>query len=364
STSKQMGICVQELHSRGLNYPVLVGGAAINRKYGHRISLIDDKTPYDGAVFYAKDAFEGLDVMDRLSNEDKKDVFIQKVKEEALQSVKDKDKPKETVQTNQKNRSDVKQLSELIKPPFWGTKVLKEDDLQLEEIFKHLALSELYRLSWGGRGKSKEEYQKLVEEEFRPTLDKLKDEVMNNSLFLTRIVYGYFPCQSEGNALFLYDPKNQDKQIARFTFPRQTKAPWLCLSDYFTSKASGLMDVLPMQVVTVGDKVTGICDALNENGDYTKAYYLHGLAVQTAEAMANYNHHRILSELKIPMDQGKRFSFGYPACPELDDQEALMGALNAEKEIGVSITSAFQLVPEQSTSALIITHPEAVYYRV
>ncbi len=364
STSKQMGICVQELHSRGLNYPVLVGGAAINRKYGHRISLIDDKTPYDGAVFYAKDAFEGLDVMDRLSNEDKKDIFIQKVKEEALQSVNVKDKPKETVQTNQENKSNVKQLSELLKPPFWGIKVLKETDLQLEEIFKHLSLSELYRLSWGGRGKSKEDYQKLVEEEFRPTLDKLKDEVMNNNLFLTRIVYGYFPCQSEGNSLFLYDPKNQDKQIAQFTFPRQTKAPWLCLSDYFTAKASGQMDVLPMQVVTVGDKVTGICDALNENGDYTKAYYLHGLAVQTAEAMADYNHHRILNELKIPMDQGKRFSFGYPACPELDDQEALMKVLNAEKEIGVSITSAFQLVPEQSTSALIIPHPEAVYYRV
>ncbi|MDH5681712.1 MAG: methionine synthase, partial [Spirochaetota bacterium] len=338
---------------------------AINKEYGRRISVVGGKQPYAGGVFYAKDAFEGLDIMDSLSNDNEKDNFIQKVKDEAIKfSMRSTDKKEPVIEEMSIQKSAVKELTESVSPPFWGVKTLNPEEIDLRDVFEHLSLSELFRLSWGGRGKSKEEYQKLIDSEFRPTLEKLQDDIIKNKTLLPKIVYGYFPCQSEGNTLSLYDPEDQGKLLVEFTFPRQKKEPHLCLSDYFKSKSSGGMDVIALQVVTVGDKASTICDELSEAGKYTESYYLHGLSVQTAEALASYSHSRILKELNLPEDRGKRYSFGYPACPELDDQTKFMEVLSVEKNIGVSLSEAFQLIPEQSTSALIIHHPDAVYYRV
>ncbi|MDH4128624.1 MAG: dihydropteroate synthase, partial [Spirochaetota bacterium] len=366
STSKQMGICVEELHKKKLDYPVLIGGAAINRDYSRRIALVDENSTYIGGVFYAKDAFEGLDIMESLSKKDKRELFINNIRDESIKFAKNENISNKTKEIKDEiiHKSSVKQLTKIPTPPFWGSKTLKENDISLNEVFSHLAISELFRLSWGGRGKSKEEYKKLIDNEFSPILEKLKIEVSKKQIFSPKITYGYFPCQSDGNSLILFDPNNHSKEISSFLFPRQSKAPYLCLADYFISVNNEIKDVIALQVVTIGDQATKVCDELNDKGNYTDSYYLHGLAVQTAEAMAEYNHQRILKELNIPSEQGKRYSFGYPACPELNEQAKFMTLLPVEKEIGVILTDAFQLVPEQSTSAIIIHHPDAEYYRI
>ncbi len=365
STSKQMSICVQELHSRGYQYPVLIGGAAINQDYGSRISFIENQKQYIGGVFYCKDAFEGLDVMDNLSDENKRELFIKTINDRALKVLEKKDTSSDDkIATNQNIRSKISPVRNVPKPPFWGSRILRETDINLNDVFTHLPVTELFRLSWGGRGKSIEEYKKLVKEEFQPQLELLKSEVIKNNLLTPKIIYTYIPCQADKNSLILFDPDHQDKKIAQFTFPRQNKEPYLCLSDYFNDVSSGIKDLIAIQVVTVGSKVTEICEELNEKGNYTKAYYLHGLAVQTAEALAEYNHQNLLSELKLLVDQGKRYSFGYPACPDLEDQKTIMSIMPVEKEIGVTLTDAYQLIPEQSTSAIIIHHPDSVYFRI
>jgi 5-methyltetrahydrofolate--homocysteine methyltransferase len=188
-------------------------------------------------------------------------------------------------------------------------------------------------------------------------------------------VYGLFPCQSEGDDLLIYDPEssitnyqlpitNLQSPIARFTFPRQPYDERLCLADYFASTESGKMDVVAFQVVTVGQEATERFDRLQAAGDYTEAYFTHGLAVQTAEATADYLHAHIRRELGIPENQGKRYSWGYPAIPELEDHQKVFQLLPAEKELGMTLSAAYQLIPEQSTAAIIVHHPQAKYYSV
>jgi 5-methyltetrahydrofolate--homocysteine methyltransferase len=181
-------------------------------------------------------------------------------------------------------------------------------------------------------------------------------------------VYGYWPAQADGDDLILYDPDSLGsrvlKESARFSFPRQPKGDQLCLADYFVPIDSDELDVVALQVVTVGESATKRVDAIQENGDYSEAYYTHGLAVQTAEATAEYLHHHIRRELGLPEGQGKRYSWGYPAIPDLDDHLKVFELLPVEDALGMSLTSAFQLVPEQSTAAIIVHHPLAKYFSV
>jgi 5-methyltetrahydrofolate--homocysteine methyltransferase len=242
-------------------------------------------------------------------------------------------------------------------------------DIPLDEVFALLDLDELFRLQWGGRG-SGEQFTRAVREEFEPTLERLKADAKANGWLAPRAVYGYFPAQAQGNDLVVYDPAayasdgGSLREIARFHFPRQVGRERLCIADYFRAAESGDVDVVGFQLVTVGDEATRRFEELQARGDYSEAFYAHGLAVEAAEAVASWMHQRQRRELGIADDRGKRYSWGYGACPDLEDHEQLFRILPAEEGLGITLTSAFQLVPEQSTAAIIVHHPEAKYYAV
>jgi 5-methyltetrahydrofolate--homocysteine methyltransferase len=225
-----------------------------------------------------------------------------------------------------------------------------------------LDLTQLYKLNWGVKGKDSEEYKHLIKTQFEPMRLKMQDEILAKGLFEPKLVYGYWWANSDGNDLMIYDDKG--KELERFNFPRQRVGRHLCLSDYFKPVSSGEKDVVAFQVVTVGDKATEETERLNKEGKYTDSYYLHGLAVQTAEAMAEWIHRRVRKEWDLPIGQGKRYSPGYPACPQQSDQEKYFRLLDATKAIGISLTEAHMMVPEQSTSAIVIHHPDAEYFAV
>ena len=369
STSKQMPACVQELSKRGLDIPVLIGGAAINRRFGRRTLFVDGTRPYPAGVFYCKDAFEGLETMDALMDPERRSALVERIVEEArqdlfLQSAMGKEHRGGTDSTV---RSMVAADNPVPSPPFYGVRVLR--DIPLEEVLALLDLDELYRLQWGGRG-SGPEYERTVREVFEPTRDRLARSAVREGWLRPQGVYGYFPVQSEGNTLVVYEPEAFEsdgsslREIARFTFPRQEGRELLCLADYFRSTDSGELDVCALQVVTVGEGASALFAELQGQGEYSEAYFVHGFAVEAAEAVAEWLHRRIRSELGIPLGQGKRYSWGYGACPDLEDHGTLFRLLPAREALGMELTAAFQLVPEQSTAALIVHHPQAKYYTV
>ncbi|HSA57272.1 MAG TPA: homocysteine S-methyltransferase family protein [Gemmatimonadaceae bacterium] len=368
STSKQMPICVQELDKRGLSVPVLIGGAAINRRFGRRALFVEGERAYDPGVFYCKDAFEGLETMDALMHAPARASLVQRILDEARQDVflhtaVGKDMPAGTADTA---RSVVSRDHAIPAPPFYGTRVLR--DIPLGEVLDLLDLDELYRLQWGGRG-SGEKYETTVREVFEPTLARLREDVTRNGWLVPQAVYGWFPVQSDGNALVVYDPAAYEsdggalREVARFRFPRQDGRERLCLADYFRPVDASDVDVVGLQLVTVGDRATRRFEQLQALGEYSEAYFVHGLAVEAAEAVAEWLHRHARRELGMPDDRGKRYSWGYGACPDLDDHALVFRLLPADA-IGLTLTSAFQLVPEQSTAAMIVHHPEAKYYAV
>jgi 5-methyltetrahydrofolate--homocysteine methyltransferase len=284
-------------------------------------------------------------------------------------------------------------------PPFWGVRVKRYD---VREVFPYINETALFKNQWQLKTASQADYVRLVEEKFRPIKRKLEEEVAATDLFEPKVVYGYFPCQSEGNDVVVYaiprtqdsvaaadQDQNQDKnlnhrghgatqvEILRFTFPRQREGRRLCISDFFASKASGKMDVIGFSLVTIGARASVETQKLFEGGEYTKYLYLHGLSVETAEALAELHHRTMREELGIVGEdapairdlfhqkyRGSRYSFGYPACPNLEDQTKLFTLLEPEKNVGVRLTSGFLLEPEQSTSALVVHHPGAKYFVV
>ena len=368
STSKQMPLCVQELDKRGLAYPVLIGGAAINRRFGRRALFVDGERPYESGVFYCKDAFEGLETMDRLQDPARRGDFTAKALEDArsdvfLRTTVGKDI---AVGDDAGARSAVSSDHPVPAAPFFGPRTL--GDIPIDEVFQVLDLDELYRLQWGGRG-SGPEYEKTVREVFEPALERLKAQAKREGWLKPRAVYGFFPVQSRGNDLVVFDPRRYETdgtlaEIAAFHFPRQEGRERLCIADYFRSQESGDVDIVAFQVVTVGDDATRKFDELQAAGEYAEAYYVHGLAVETAEAVAEWLHRHIRHELGVPPGRGKRYSWGYGACPDLEDHATLFQVLPVERELGMTLTSAYQLVPEQSTAAIIVHHPEAKYYAV
>ncbi len=368
STSKQMPLCVQELDRRGLEIPVLIGGAAINRRFGRRALFVDGERAYESGVFYCKDAFEGLETMDRLQDDDTRNGFVAKLLDDArndkfLHTNVGKDT---TSGTAGGERSEVTVDNPIPSSPFFGTRTL--DDIPLDEVFSLLDLDELYRLQWGARG-SGPEYERTVRKEFEPTLARLKESAKCDGWLQPRAVYGLFPVQAQGNDLIIYDPDayaadGTTREMARFHFPRQEGRERLCIADYFRSVQSGDVDVVGFQVVTVGDAASARFQSLQGAGEYTEAFYVHGLSVETAEAVAEWMHRRLRQELGVPAGQGKRYSWGYGACPDLEDHGQLFKILPAERELGMQLTSAYQLLPEQSTAAIIVHHPQAKYYAV
>ena len=363
STSKQMPLIVNELQRRGLKIPVLVGGAAINRRFGRRILITEDGSPYEPGVFYCKDAFEGLETMSQLIDPQRKPALMELIRQEADMEMGHIAQPRENRTSGQRSVV-IPQPVNLPSGLTFGPKVVRS--MPLELIFQHLNVNELYRLSWGAKNTHGAEWENL-KSEFDARLEKMKHKAVKEGWLKPQAVYGFFPCQSDGDNLIIYSPFPQGetaglREISRFSFPRQPHDDHLCLADYFAPVAFGQMDVVAFQVVMVGQAATERFDKFQAEANYSEGYFTHGLAVQTAEATAEYLHQIIRHELGIPERQGKRYSWGYPAVPELGDHRKVFDLLPAEKELGMTLTEAYQLVPEQSTAAIIIHHPQAKYF--
>jgi 5-methyltetrahydrofolate--homocysteine methyltransferase len=360
STSKQMPFCVEELHRRNLQFPVIIGGAAINRRFGYKTHFAQDGAPYGGGVFYAKDAFEGLEIVQALVDPQKRDALRHEVLQKAI-AERNRPADKPLAAAPARRTGQVAPVAKVPTPPFWGARVVPAGSVPLAELWPLLDLPELFKLQWGVRAKGAE-YERLIRDEFGPRLEELQAEASAAGWLVPKVVYGHFPCHAEGNDLVILDPVHRRSELSRLRFPRQPDDRNLCLSDYFREEPGG--DVVSFQVVTVGDAASRLAEEAQEKGDYTRALFLHGLAVETAEALAERWHRAVRRELGVPDGQGKRYSPGYPAWPDLADQAAIWKLLEPDRTIGVSLTSAHQMVPEQSTSAVVLHHPEAIYYTV
>ncbi|MFJ3651473.1 methionine synthase [Streptomyces murinus] len=349
---------LQELNQRDLagTYPVILGGAALTRAYVEQ----DLHEIYQGEVRYARDAFEGLRLMDAL-------IGVKRgVPGAKLPELKQRRVPRRApvlMEPEGEGRSDVASDNPVPAPPFWGTRVIK--GIQLKEYASWLDETALFKGQWGLTND-------LVETEGRPRLRGLLDRLQRENLLEAAVVHGYFPCVSKGDDLIVLD--EHGGELTRFTFPRQSRGRRLCLADFFRPEESGERDVVGFQVVTVGSRVGEETAKLFEADAYRDYLELHGLSVQLAEALAEYWHARVRTELGISAAdpasmagmfrteyQGCRYSFGYPACPDLEDRAKIAALLEPER-IGVHLSEEFQLHPEQSTDALVVHHPEAGYF--
>lgn len=364
STSRQMPLIVNEMDRRGMKLPVLIGGAAINSRFGRRILMTEGGQYYEGGVFYCKDAFEGLNTLDRINDPETHDSVYADLKKEA-----DFELERAVVPHIHANGTEginrVPDSRVIPVPPDW--KVHLAETLPLSEVFTHIGKNELFRLSWGAKNLHGEQWEK-TKTEFEDRLMRMQADAAKEGWLKPKGVYGYFPAQADGNDLLIYSPESinsaKPEIMERFTFPRQSGGDGLCLADYFLPVSQGKMDVAVFQVVAVGEEATLRFDRYQDDANYSEAFFTHGLAVQTAEATAEYLHQYIRSELKLEKGQGKRYSWGYPAIPELADHAKVFRLLKVEKLLKMSLTSAYQLVPEQSTAAIIIHHPGARYFNI
>ena len=360
---------LEEITSRGLDqrWPIVLGGAALTRAYVEQ----DLASVFPGQVRYARDAFEGLRLMDAMMavkrGEEGAELPPLKERKTVNTRVKENELPVDDV------RSDVSEDVSIPTPPFFGSRVVK--GIALADYSGMLDERALYVGQWGLKG-NRGEYEEMVTSQGRPRLRSLLNEVQSNGWLNAAVVYGYFPCYSEGNDLVIlhHEGENKGKERTRFTFPRQRRDRRLCISDFFASKESGKTDVVAFHVVTMGASVSKAAAELFEANKYREYLELHGLSVQLTEALAEHWHARMREELSVKdedsselqgiLDQGyrgSRYSFGYPACPDLEQQVQLCSLLDPER-IGVELSEEFQLHPEQSTSAIIVHHPEAKYF--
>ena len=374
----EMKYVIQDLQRQKLEFPVICGGAALTRKY-----VEDDlRREYENAVFYADDAFAGLHIMEDLATPNGgRNARLQEgrtVKEYAKAAAVDTESGPVFVERS----PVVSDAPNIPVPPFWGVRVRKDFDLR--ELFQYVNDTALFKNQWQLKTASQEDYLRLVEQKFRPIKKQLEEDVIASGVFEPKAVYGYFPCQSEGNDVIVYEPQDSGgrldtgaTELIRFTFPRQREGRKLSIADFFAPKSSGKMDVIGFSLVTMGSKASQETQRLFEGGEYTRYLYMHGLSVETAEALAEYLHKKMREELGIAGDdagritdlfhqkyRGSRYSFGYPACPNLEDQTKLFALLHPEENVGVHLTSGFLLEPEQSTSAIVVHHPGAKYFVV
>jgi 5-methyltetrahydrofolate--homocysteine methyltransferase len=245
-------------------------------------------------------------------------------------------------------------------PPFWGVKAL---DLPVDEIVECIDLNTLYRMQWGAKNLKGEEWDRILATEFEPRLKRYSREARSQGWLRPKAVYGYFPAGREGDDLVIFDPADRKKELGRLDFPRQPDRERLCLSDYFRPLKNGApLDVVALQVVTSGDRAEQFIAQRTATGDYSEGYFLHGFSVQAAEGAAEWVNRRVRQEMGIGDGRGLRYSWGYPACPDLSHHELVFDVLKVEEAIGVKLTSAWQLDPEQSTAAIVVHHPGAKYF--
>ena len=372
---KSVGVMEQNLHvlnNKSVNIPVLLGGAALTRHWAesHLREL------YNGALYYGRDAFEALTVCDKLVSGQLNEV------DTAIDARLAKRREVEAkVQAGRKERveksgdREPEELGNVDVPvvPFYGSRVVT--DINLHDIYPYINTTALFRGQWGFRkgSLSTEAFAELEQDVIEPIFERLKEECMEESILRPQVVYGWWPCQSEGNDVVIFDAEDPEKEIARYTFPRQSKRSMRCLSDFFKPVGSE-KDIIGMSCVTVGSEVSKRTRELFDNDEYTEYLYMHGIGVECAEGLAEYWHKVMRAELGIGYEdkptpkelfaqgyRGSRYSFGYPACPEMDKQEILFRLLEPER-IGCSLTESWEIVPEQSTSAIIVHHPQAKYF--
>jgi 5-methyltetrahydrofolate--homocysteine methyltransferase len=363
---------LQEFAEQGVDVPVLLGGAALARHYCESHL----RTMHHGKVFYGKDAFEGLRIMDSISTGKLQDLNGEIEARLTKRAEVEKKVAAKPAATATLTRSQVARDVRVPKPPFLGDRVVQS--IPLDEIYAYINKVALYRGQWQFKqGRlSDADFQAQLEHEVEPIFRRLAQQCKDENILQPQVVYGYFPCQSDGDDLIIFDANDHDKEMERFHFPRQNKAKYLCISDFFRPIDSGEKDVLGLSCVTVGPKASERAKALFEAHNYTGYLYLHGFGVETAEALAELWHKRMRQELGVDGEdssrirelftqkyRGSRYSFGYPACPDMSDQEKLFRLLNPQR-IGCHLTENWQIDPEQSTSAIIVHHPEAKYFNV
>jgi 5-methyltetrahydrofolate--homocysteine methyltransferase len=397
---------LETFNEKGITIPVILGGAALTPKFVNQ----DCQNVYKGKVIYGKDAFADLHFMDKLmpakaennwddlkgfldekstdehgltqigengeeepfAGEDRDKIFVDEVSKKA-----------EPVIIDTKRSQEVSLDVDRPTPPFWGSKILEPADIPLEEVFPYLDLQALFVGQWQFRkpkDQSREEYDEFLARKVQPILEEWQQRIVAKNLLHPTVIYGYFPCNAEGNTLYIYDPVGAVREqplpepITSFEFPRQGSGKRLCIADFFASKESGQVDVFPMQAVTVGEIATEYAQKLFQADNYTEYLYYHGMAVQMAEALAEWTHARIRHELGFAAEEsssirdilqqryrGSRYSFGYPACPNIADQFKQLDLLDT-KRINMYMDESEQLYPEQSTTAIITYHPVARYF--
>ncbi|NCQ83850.1 MAG: methionine synthase [Microcystis aeruginosa W13-18] len=390
---------LEVFNEKGITVPVILGGAALTPKFVHD----DCQKTYKGKVIYGKDAFSDLHFMDKLMPakaggqwDDSKGFLGEFVEGEKTPVVAEElEVNPDTIFTDGSVNKELvidTRRSEAVEvniprptPPFWGTKILTAAEIPIEEVFWYLDLQALFVGQWQFRkpkSQPKQEYDQFLQEKVHPILAAWKEKIVRENLLNPTLIYGYFPCQSSGNSLLIYDPESIQagekpenlQPIAIFEFPRQKSGRRLCIADFFAPQESGIIDVFPMQAVTVGEIATEYAKSLFDANQYTEYLYYHGMAVQAAEAMAEWTHTRIRRELGFAQFdpdnirdilqqryQGSRYSFGYPACPNIQDQYKQLDLLGCDR-IGMSMDESEQLYPEQSTTAIITYHPTAKYF--
>ena len=390
---------LEVFNEKGITIPVILGGAALTPKFVNQ----DCQNTYKGKVIYGKDAFADLHFMDKLmpaKAEDNWDDLKGFLNEVDLTSTEDENgakpfegenrdkifvdevsKPQEPEVIDTRRSDDVSLDIERPTPPFWGTKILKSEEIPLEEVFPYLDLQALFVGQWQFRkpkDQSREEYDRFLAAKVHPILEAWKRKIVANNLLHPTVIYGYFPCNAEGNTLYIYPVgavREQPLQpITKFEFPRQRSGKRLCIADFFATKESGELDVFPMQAVTVGEIATEYAQKLFKADNYTDYLYYHGMAVQMAEALAEWTHAKIRKDLGFEAEEsdnirdilqqryrGSRYSFGYPACPNIEDQYKQLDLLDT-KRIDMYMDESEQLYPEQSTTAIVTYHPVARYF--
>jgi len=372
---------LETMAQMGLTIPVLLGGAALTR------SFIDDfcRPIYDGPIFYCKDAFDGVTAMSRIEAGN----FNTNLHPDAPEI--EKKEQKEIIIPPFEELKMPSRDNKVPTPPFWGRREIKLTPQQVEMAFEWINHKILFKQRWGysSKGMSKEAYQKQLDEVVWPAYEKLKQRFIDEKLFEPTILYGYWSCRSDDTTLLIFDRSegynNEDeinrkplesvisRAVQKFTFPRQRKQPHRALSDFFHSDRH---DVVALTCVSAGSKISEVEKEIYDAGNYTEYYQVHGLGVELAEALAEIAHKQIrldlgiaenegatLGDVQMNRYQGARYSFGYPACPDLELNRPLFDLLKPE-EFGIELSETFQIHPEQSTSAIVVHHPNATYYNV
>ena len=372
---------LEHLSQAAVDLPVMLGGAALTRGYVEA----DCARAYGcGRVAYARDAFDGLSLMGKIVAGDFDETLAEqraKRSGRALNGTRVPDaaraesRPIDLEETRLRRRELAKGVG-VPTPPFWGARVIER--VATQALLPFLNRRMLFQFQWGYRkqGRSLGDYMAWANRELRPLLDRMLALAKDGEILVPQAVYGYWPANAEGNDVILFDPARRGREVARFTLPRQNRDGGLCIADFLRDAASGERDVLGLQMVTIGQRASDVARAWFAEDRYRDYLYLHGLGVEMAEALAEYVHKRIRGELGFGHEdsrdmakmlsqgyRGARYSFGYPACPNLEDQEQLLALLRAEA-IGVELSEESQLHPEQSTSAIVLHHPQARYFSV